>query len=83
VLRVSTPALPESVDLDARPSVPWIEMKRVLHITASALLLAVAGSGCEDAAKKPVQAHVPAVSQAPSTAAQVPQTLAPLPLTDS
>jgi peptidoglycan lytic transglycosylase D len=59
-----------------------IEMKRGLQITTSALLLAVAGSGCEDAAKKPVQAHVPVVSQAPSTAAQVPQTLAPLPLTD-
>ena len=58
------------------------EMRRGLYIAVCALLLAAAGSGCEDAKKKPVQAHVPAVSQAPAASAQVPQTLALLPLTD-
>jgi membrane-bound lytic murein transglycosylase D len=59
-----------------------IEMNRALHISACTLLLAAAGLGCEDAGKKQVQAHVPAVSQAPTGAAQVPQMLAPLPVAD-
>ena len=45
--------------------------------------MAVAGIGCEDAGKKPVQARVPALSQASSVAAQVPPTLVPLPLADT
>jgi membrane-bound lytic murein transglycosylase D len=57
-------------------------MKRRLHIAACTLLLGAAASGCEDAGKKPVQTRVPALSQAPAAAAQVPQTLAPLPVTD-
>ena len=57
------------------------EMKRRLHIAACTLLLGAAGYGCEDAGKKPVQANTPSLSQAPA-AAQVPQTLAPLPVTD-
>jgi membrane-bound lytic murein transglycosylase D len=64
-----------------------IVMNRGLHVSACTLLLAATSLGCEDAGKKPVQAHVPAhvpaVSQAPGTAAQVPQTLAPLPVTDA
>ncbi len=64
-------------------------------MAASTIVMTAVGSGCEDAAKKPVQAHVPGSpvmatlintpSPAPSKAAQQTQpllVLAPLPLTD-
>jgi membrane-bound lytic murein transglycosylase D len=47
------------------------------------MVLAAGGLGCEDAAKKPVQARVPALSPSTTAAAkQVPTSLPPLPLID-
>src|SRR3989449_2082726 len=57
-------------------------MKERLLIAAGAIVLAVGGLGCEDAAKKPVQARVPALSPATAAAQQVPTSLPPLPLID-
>ena len=58
-------------------------MKRSLRFTVGAAILAAVGLGCEDAAKKPSQARVPALSQASAEAAlQAPPALAPLPLAD-
>src|SRR6266446_3849481 len=59
------------------------EMKRGLHIAGGTLLFAAGILGCEDAGKKSVQAHVPALAPAPQ-AANGKQTaaveLAPLPI---
>src|SRR6266849_8606899 len=41
------------------------------------LLLAMSFAGCEDAAKRPVQAHAPALVPSPEPGAQEPQALAP------
>src|SRR5438445_3136057 len=57
-------------------------MKERLLIAAGAIVLAVGGLGCEDAAKKPVQARVPALSPATAAAQQVPTSFPPLPLID-
>ena len=69
-------------------------MKRRALLAASTIFLTAVGLGCEDAAKKPVQAHVPgtpaaaAHAAAPSpappsqTAQQAAPVLAALPLTD-
>jgi membrane-bound lytic murein transglycosylase D len=58
-------------------------MKRSPSFTLGVAILAAAGLGCEDAAKKPAQARVPALSQVAAEAAQqVPPALAPLPLAD-
>src|SRR5213596_3176126 len=70
-------------------------MKRRVLLAASTIVMAAVGLGCEDATRKPVQAHVPgtqtttahvtATSAAKSEAAQQAQSpvaLAPLPLTD-
>src|SRR2546425_3818977 len=57
-------------------------MKERLLIAAGAIVLAVGGLGCEDAAKKPVQARVPALSPATAAAQQVPTSLPPLPVID-
>jgi membrane-bound lytic murein transglycosylase D len=53
-------------------------MKQRLSIAAGALLLAAGLVGCEDAGKKPVQAHVPAL--APAAVPQTPVELALLPV---
>jgi membrane-bound lytic murein transglycosylase D len=82
VLRALTPGLPEGVDragLDPYHS----EMKKRFLISAGAIVLAASGLGCEDPAKKPVQARVPALSTTTTAAAQqVPVSLPPLPLID-
>lgn len=68
-------------------------MKRRTLLTASTILVTAVGLGCEDAAKKPAQAHVPGTPVAsarvaapfPSrsqTAPQAAPALAPLPVTD-
>src|SRR5437870_9877410 len=69
-------------------------MKRRVLLAASTILVTMVGPGCEDAAKKPAQAHVPGTPAAaahvaaPSptwqsqTAQQPAPPLAPLPLTD-
>src|SRR5947207_4903913 len=70
-------------------------MKRRVLLAASTIVMAEVGLGCEDATRKPVQAHVPgtqtttahvtATSAASSKAAQKTQTpvaLTPLPMTD-
>src|SRR5215472_1151492 len=73
-----------------------LRMKRHALFAVSTIVMAVVGLGCEDAAKKPVQAHVPGTpvpgtqmaqstrpASAPSKAMQqAPLVLAPLPLTD-
>jgi membrane-bound lytic murein transglycosylase D len=52
------------------------------HLLAAAMLVCLA-AGCEDGAKKPVQAHVPALTpQTAATKAQVPPELPRLPLTN-
>ena len=58
-------------------------MNQRLHLAASVILLSAGLLGCEDAGKKPVQAHVPAVAPAPVAAAAVhaPPELPALPLT--
>jgi membrane-bound lytic murein transglycosylase D len=58
-------------------------MKRRLLFALGAAILALGGLGCEDATRKPVQAHVPALAPASSGAAQQVQALSlfePLPL---
>lgn len=55
-------------------------MRQRLGIAAGTLLLAAGLWGCEDAGKKPVQARVPALAPAPSTASQAPVELALLPV---
>ncbi len=58
-------------------------MKERFLLAAAAIVLAAGSLGCEDAAKKPVQARVPALSPATTAAAQqVPISLPPLPLID-
>src|SRR5229473_3395978 len=68
-------------------------MKRRLFLAASTIVMTAVGLGCEDATRKPVQAHVPGSPAAathvntPSPASsgaaqQAPPSLAPLPLTD-
>jgi membrane-bound lytic murein transglycosylase D len=59
-------------------------MNRRLHLAASVLLLSAGLFGCEDAGKKPVQAHVPALAPAQVAAAAVhtPPNLPSLPLTN-
>jgi membrane-bound lytic murein transglycosylase D len=58
-------------------------MKERLLLAAGAIVLAAGGLGCEDAAKKPVQARVPALSTTTTAAAQqVPVSLPTLPLID-
>jgi membrane-bound lytic murein transglycosylase D len=59
-------------------------MNQRLHLAASVILLSAGLLGCEDAGKKPVQAHVPAQAPAPVAAAAVhpPPNLPPLPLTN-
>jgi membrane-bound lytic murein transglycosylase D len=56
-------------------------MKRRLHIAGMALLSAASLVGCEDAGKKPVQAHMPALAPASTAAAQAHPALPSLPLT--
>jgi membrane-bound lytic murein transglycosylase D len=69
-------------------------MKKRLFLAASTIVVAACGLGCEDATKKPVQAHVPGStatatlvnapsSAKPPAAQQAPPPLAPLPLTDA
>jgi membrane-bound lytic murein transglycosylase D len=55
-------------------------MTRRLHITAGTVLFAACLLGCEDTGKKPVQAHVPALSPAATAAAQAPPELPLLPV---
>ena len=55
-------------------------MRQRLSIAAGVLLMAAYLVGCEDAGKKPVQAHVPALSPALANAAQAPAELALLPV---
>jgi membrane-bound lytic murein transglycosylase D len=59
-------------------------MNQGLHLAASAILLSAGLLGCEDAGKKPVQARVPATSQAAPavTAVHRPLDLPALPLTN-
>ena len=57
-------------------------MNRGLLLAAYTVVLAAGLVGCEDAAKKPAQARVPALAPAAAEAAQVPATLAPLPVSD-
>jgi len=54
-------------------------MKRRLRIAASYLLIAAGLLGCEDAGKKPVQAHVPALTPATAKRNAVPQMEVALP----
>src|SRR5437660_5346878 len=57
-------------------------MKRGLHIAAGTLLFAAELLGCEDAGKKSVQAHVPALAPGPQSAnaKQAAVELTPLPI---
>jgi membrane-bound lytic murein transglycosylase D len=55
-------------------------MRQRLSIAAGVLLLTAGLVGCEDAGKKPVQAHVPALSSALANAPQTPVELALLPV---
>ena len=57
-------------------------MKRGLHIAAGTLLFAAGILGCEDAGKKSVQAHVPALAPGPqnTNAKQAAVELTPLPI---
>ena len=58
-------------------------MKERFLLPAVTIVLTAGGFGCEDAAKKPVQAHVAVLSPARTTVAQeVTIVLPPLPLTD-
>jgi len=58
-------------------------MKERFLMAAGVIVLAGGGLGCEDAAKKAVQARVPALSPSTTAAAQlVPTSLPPLPLID-
>src|SRR5216117_41659 len=58
------------------------EMTQRLHIAAGTLLFAAGILGCEDAGKKSVQAHVPALAPGPqnTNAKQAAVELAPLPI---
>ncbi len=56
------------------------EMRKGLQIAGSTVVLAIGLLGCEDAGKKPVQAHVPALTPATPATAQAPPELPPLPL---
>jgi peptidoglycan lytic transglycosylase D len=58
-------------------------MERRLYFAVLGVLGAACLSGCEDAAKKPAQARVPALAAAQTSAAQAALPLAELPLTDS
>ena len=79
------PPCRESVDRAAVPTYHE-EMNWKLHAACAAVLagIAGAGAGCEDAAKRPVQARVPSTKPGPVAAdlrgASVPLQLAPLPL---
>ena len=79
VLRASPPACRKAL---TRASAPPYHggMNRRLHIAASAILLSAGLLGCEDAGKKPVHAHVSALSPATTAAAQAAPDLPPLPL---
>jgi membrane-bound lytic murein transglycosylase D len=55
-------------------------MTRRLYIATGTALFAACLLGCEDAGKKPVQAHVPALSPATTAAAQAPVELPLLPV---
>ncbi len=57
-------------------------MKLRLPLAISLLALVAVGQGCEDAAKKPVHAAVPALRPENSAAQQITATLPPLPVTD-
>src|SRR5438045_8976081 len=58
------------------------QMKRGLHLAAGTLLFAAELLGCEDAGKKSVQAHVPALAPGPQSAnaKQAAVELTPLPI---
>src|SRR5437870_9591018 len=58
------------------------EMTQRLHIAAGVLFFAASILGCEDAGKKPAQAHVAALAPAPqaANAKQAAVELAPLPI---
>ncbi|HET8923481.1 MAG TPA: transglycosylase SLT domain-containing protein [Candidatus Acidoferrum sp.] len=58
-------------------------MKQRLCVAASVILMAGGMLGCEDAAKKPAQAHVPQLSPAAKTAAQVAAELPLLPIVNA
>lgn len=57
-------------------------MKRKLEIAISLALLAALLAGCEEAGKKPVQAHMPALKPTGAAAAQAPAELPALPLSN-
>jgi membrane-bound lytic murein transglycosylase D len=57
-------------------------MKRRLLQVSCILVAAAVAFGCEDAAKKPTQARVPALQPAPAQAAQAPAALPLLPVAD-
>ena len=81
--KASTPGLPENIDLTRGPPYHG-RMQRRLSIAAGAVLFAAVLLGCEDAGKKPVQAHVPALTPAQAAASrdakQAATELAPLPI---
>jgi membrane-bound lytic murein transglycosylase D len=58
-------------------------MTRRPWLVGSTVLLAAGVCGCEDAGKKPVQAHVPALAQGKTAAALTETALPPLPLRNS
>ncbi len=63
--------LPESVDPLLPP--PYHERMRPLTpVLATTAILAFGWAGCDDAARKPVQARVPASTQSPSAPAAIP-----------
>ena len=78
----ANPWLAESVDR-AQAGPYHDDMGQMLgkaRYLAAAALVAWVAAGCDDGAKRPVQAHVPAVSTAPTAAAQAPPELPALPL---
>ena len=65
-----------------RAATYYEKMERRLYLTLLTALYAASHVGCEDAGKKPAQAHVPALAAATQGGQQATLTLPELPLTD-
>ena len=81
VLRASPPHTGESVDRVLAPPYHG-EMKPWLSVGAVAILVSSGMAGCDEAAKRPLQARVPALALAVTAAAQATPEFPDLPLTN-
>src|SRR6267142_2369444 len=79
VVRVSPP-IQEKALTRMQPPPYHGKMKLRLYLAAAAILVSGGLAGCEDAGKKTVQAHVPALAPTATAGAQAPPELPMLPL---